>query len=139
LTCSYVYWAAENSTQIRRAPATGGTPVTLVTTNETITQIAVKNGFIYWITIGGTSIQRASVQGGAAQTIVANQNMPLRFDTDGTNLYWFNSGPSPQLFVESLDAGGFPIRLLTTRALGSVVVDGADLYFGGDSLRRLPR
>jgi hypothetical protein len=135
---THVYWALGPTGQIRRVALDGGTPVTIFSAT-TSHQLVVKNGFVYWIEDGATgSVRRGPVQGGAIQIVAANQDSPLFLDTDGVQVYWFSSWQAPQLFSAPLD-GGPPVRLLTPLRMGGMAVGGTDLYFGGESLRRLSR
>ena len=82
------------------------------------------------------SVRRGPVAGGTILVIAANQDSPRFFDTDGAQIYWFANGA--RLLSAPLD-GGPPVLLLTPLRFGGIAVDPRDLYFGGESLRRLSR
>ena len=137
LDSTHAYWTADGD--IRRAPLDGGA-FTVSYTVYFASQLTVKDGVVYWKQTGGT-IQRGPGQGGAVQRIATLQDSSSSLTTDGVSVYWFNdnSPPNARLMSPSVDGGPAVVLLTPPGQGGGIALHGNDIYFGGASLRRLPR
>lgn len=82
----YVYWADPELGLIMKAPAAGGSPITLVTDDQSPTGVALFNGEIFWTDIQGVS--RVGVEGGTPTQVAAHYELNGDIAVDAAYVYW---------------------------------------------------
>lgn len=114
-----IYWVedADNTHTLKKISHSGGTPITLLNTNKTITALALDSSHIYWIEEGsgpitlpngpeGSAVRRIAKNGGTPETLV-----------NGALNGLITAPPEP-----FIPGSWFP--------RGGLVVDGAEVFFG---------
>ena len=114
-----IYWVedADNLHTLKKLPLNGGMPVTLLSTNKTVTALALDSSHLYWIEDGigpitlpdgpeGSAVRRIAKNGGTPETLV-----------NGALNGLITAPPEPQI-----PGSWFP--------RGGLVVDGSEVFFG---------
>jgi hypothetical protein len=141
-----VYWGNFDGALMRCASSGGSRPVSLVTTSNASSAIAVGGGNVFW---NDGLVRRCATSGCAQPTALdepddAGNAYPAGLALDATNVYWMESGfgrwrllrcpvdgcPGPPEVLASGPGGAVP---------GAVATNGTDVFFAtGSALLKCP-
>jgi hypothetical protein len=132
-----VYWADWAGGTLNKMPLHGGTVVTLASSQDHPSAVAVDSSSVYWTNSGcadwtncGTVVT-VPISGGTPTTLASGQYSPSRIVVDATSVYWVNDGavevstPHYTTLMKIPIGGGTPISLASP---------GQILPIGGDDI-----
>jgi hypothetical protein len=131
-----VYWTTPVTGVIWSMPVGGGSPVQLLTGQDTASDIAADADGLFWVNRGkaGQSngvVMRANLDGSNATPLATGQNFPLRIALDQGHVYWATldggalgidkAGKTP-VFTYALGGTGVP-------PVTGIAADGEHVYY----------
>jgi hypothetical protein len=145
IDASNLYWTGTVfpgwSPSLFQMPSGGGSPVTLVTGESSLGEIAVDAVHVYYAVrgteaneYGDRAIKRVPIGGGPVTVLTTNLKDPSQIALDGTDVYVTCHGTPPAhldgAIVKVPKNGGLPTTLVpsVTRAR-SVALHGSDVYY----------
>jgi hypothetical protein len=140
-----VYWSNNWDLTILKAPAGGGTPVTLATNqNLDPTSIAVDSAKIYWTNYGG-GVRSVPIDGGSVSNL-AGGVAPWGITLAGGNLYYLAYADSSYQALDLLRYTASPTTVTTLTSVPNVgnpvehglASDSTNFYFTGSWIYSVP-
>jgi hypothetical protein len=143
LSGATVYWATNQSDDVKATPQAGGATITLSTGPGTgVTALATDASSIYWCSAGTPtlsyqdgSIMKAPLAGGTAVALASNQAIPHGIAVEDEHVYWvnhgsvgYNSTSGSVMKVSTL--GGAATTLASSQgAPRAIAVDATDIFW----------
>lgn len=128
-----VFWANNNSGEIRMRDAQGGVVTSIATGQLQPFDVAVLGSDVYFTNQGDGTFKRVSMSGGAPETVHTEAGYQARYVTaDGPELYWVSwQGQGGKLHHHSAGGPGVDTFAISqVVSFGSFTNDGEHLYFG---------
>ncbi|MHB8417808.1 MAG: hypothetical protein ACYDCL_07015 [Myxococcales bacterium] len=127
-----VYWVNTGDGTVKKVGLSGGTPVTLASSQGSPWGIAVDSSSVYWTDLSGGTVMKVGLSGGTPVALASSQSKPMGIAVDGTNVYWTNDGPQVDTgtVMEVPLAGGTPVALASGQnGPYGIAVDGSSVYW----------
>jgi hypothetical protein len=130
-TVYWTTWYQQDSSEIGKVAATGGSPITLASGLMRAFTITVDSNAVYWTDADTDSILSVPLAGGTPVILVSQQHATLLV-SDGVSLYWTNSEPGlgSGAVMKMPVAGGTPVTLADKQDRPTAIaVDGTNVYW----------
>lgn len=128
-----VYWGEQHA--VVKLPASGGTPVTLASSQYNLTGLAVDASDVYWgsgdTSPGNGSIHKVPLDGGPAFQVTAGMSYPQSIAVDANRVYCYNNAGGGSVVLAAPLAGGPRAVLASSDSfrIRGVAADSSGVYW----------